>query len=69
MCHFAACGRTSTSGIVPAPASLPPTAGQVNGRIWVDDDTLNALLQLAWSQDGAVSDAVLDALSRHLATS
>jgi hypothetical protein len=44
-----------------------PTVGQVHERIRADDDNLNALQQLARSQDGAVSDVVPEALSRYLA--
>jgi predicted transcriptional regulator len=42
---------------------------QVDERIRADDDTLNALLQLARSQDRAVSDVVRDALSWYLVAS
>jgi hypothetical protein len=45
------------------------TVGQVDERIRVDDDTLNALRHLARSQDRAVSDVVRAALSRCLAAS
>jgi hypothetical protein len=40
--------------------------GQVDERIWADEDTLNALQQLANSQDRAFPADVSDASSRFL---
>ena len=67
----AACERTTTRRrFRPAGRTFTaPTVGQVDERIRADDDTLNALQQLARSQDRAVSDVVRDALSRYLAAS
>jgi predicted transcriptional regulator len=43
--------------------------GQIDEWIRAGDDTLNALQQLARSQDRAVSDVARDALSRYVAAS
>jgi hypothetical protein len=48
---------------------LSSTGGQVDERPQADEDTLDALLQLARSQDRAVSEVVRDAISRFLAVS
>lgn len=49
----------------PRPCVATPTVGQAYERIRCDDSTLNALPQLAWSQDRAVSDVVRGALSSY----